>query len=146
MADTKVNTFYRDLEVGKEAEDKVLQLLRKHYPCACAVEKFKGYDIWIPERHEGVEVKVDLTSKKTNNIMIEYEMFNKPSGILSTTAGIWVIYDGDVFMSFKPVNIIKCIFDFKLQHIEMTFKGDFASKKFFFIKKDALYKYGKLLS
>jgi len=141
-----VNTFHRDLERGHTIEEKVLEILRKHFVSACLVGKFKGYDIWIPEIHEGVEVKYDAASAKTNNIMIEYEMFNKPSGILATTANRWIIHDGSVFMSFKPSNIIKCIFDLKLQHIEIVCKGDFTSKKCFLVPKETLFKYGKLLS
>jgi hypothetical protein len=140
-----MNTFYDDLEKGKKVEEQVCLLLRKTYPSASIIHAYKGYDIWIPELGQGVEVKYDPMSNKTGNIVVEYEMFNKPSAIMTTTAFSWVFYDDSVFVSIRPMQIIKCIFDLKLEYREFVGKGDSVSKKAFLVPKDKLFSYGKIL-
>ena len=135
-------TFKDDLAKGLEIEQRVLEIYRKEYPCATLVNAYKGYDIWIPELHYGVEVKYDPMSNKTNNIVVEIEMNGKPSGLMTSTARYWIFYDDDVFLQISMRNIIKCIFVNKLIYTEFTGSGDKNSKKAFLIKKEILYKYG----
>jgi hypothetical protein len=137
-----VNTFKRDLERGVEVERMVLEIIRKKNPCATLVDAFKGYDIWIPELHKSVEVKYDEMSAKTGNICIEIEFNQKASALLTTTADWWVIYDGEKYMRFTPMQIIQCIFMNHLRYAEFIGAGDNKSKKLFLIKKDVLYPYG----
>ena len=137
-----VNTFKRDLERGVEVERMVLEIIRKKNPCATLVDAFKGYDIWIPEMHKSVEVKYDEMSAKTGNICIEIEFNGKASALLTTTADWWVIYDGEKYMRFTPMQIIQCIFMNHLRYSEFIGAGDNKSKKLFLIKKDVLYPYG----
>lgn len=135
--------FKNDLVRGVKAEQKLLERILKVYPSAVLVNAFKGYDIWIPEKHFGIEVKYDPMSNKTNNIVVEFEMNGKPSALMTTTADYWVFFDDVSFKWFKPKEIVRCIFDNKLTHVEFTGNGDTKSKKAFLIKKDMLYKYGK---
>ena len=138
-----MNTFKEDLEVGIAVEQKLINILLKKYPSTTLVNKFKGYDIWIPELHKSIEVKFDEKSKQTGNIVIEIEMYDKPSGLLSTTADYWVFYDGDKFISITPKDIIKCIFLLKLNFVEFVGNGDTVKKKAFLVPKDKLFNYGK---
>lgn len=91
-----VNHFQKDLEIGHKAEIHVLQEIRAIYPAAVQIKvKFSGYDLWIPETSQGVEVKYDYASKRTGNFVFELEANHKPSGIMTSTAHWWVIYDGE---------------------------------------------------
>lgn len=138
--------FNESLDYGINVEKKVLELLKRKYPSATLVDAYKGYDIWIPERHESVEVKADVKSQDTGNIVIEIEMFGKPSGLMCTTADYWVIYDGESFVTIKPMRIIECIFQNKLTYREFVGNGDTHSKKAFLVPKEKLFKYGNILS
>jgi hypothetical protein len=118
-------------------------LIRKKYPSASLIHKYKGYDIWVPELDESVEVKYDPMSNKTGNIVVEIEMFNKPSGLMSTTADYWVFYDDVDFVIMKPMDIVNCIFLNKLIYREFVGTGDTASKKAFLVPKQLLFSCGK---
>jgi len=140
-----INTFKQDLQRGVKVEQLVLRTLQNKYPCATLVSAFKGYDIWIPEIDKAVEVKSDQKSQHTGNIVIEIEMYDKPSGLMATQADYWVFYDGEMFVIMPVKNIFKCIFDCKLQYVEFVGNGDTRSKKAFLVDKNTLFKYGKIL-
>jgi hypothetical protein len=140
------NTFKDDLKRGIDIELQVLNIIQKKYPSASLINKFKGYDIWIPELHKSIEVKSDLKSNYTNNIVIEIEMFGKPSGLMVTKADYWVFYDGNQYVLIQPMEIVRCIFLNKLNYVEFIGNGDTASKKAFLVKKDILFKYGKIIN
>lgn len=137
------DAFLGDLARGKVIEEQVLKIIHKKYPCACIVNGFKGYDIWIPELHKSVEVKYDPMSMKTGNVVIEIEFHNRESALMTTTADWWVIYDDHQYMLFTPKEIVLCIFMNKLSYTTFTGKGDSNDKKAFLIKKDLLFKHGK---
>lgn len=134
-------SFLEDLIEGVEVEKKVLKKIQKKYPSATLINAYKGYDIWIPETNQGIEVKYDPMSKETGNIVIEYEMSGKRSALVTTTADFWVIYDDNVYAWFKPMDIVYCIFENKLVSREFVGDGDTNFKKAFLIKKDMLFKY-----
>ena len=138
-----MSSFKKDLQRGLDVEKLILKILQRYYPSASLVEAYKGYDIWIPERKEGIEVKYDPMSNKTGNIVIEYEMSGRDSALLATEASTWIFYDDHVIMSIKPQQIVKCIFDLKLTYKEFVGAGDRNSKKAFLVPKDELFKYGK---
>jgi hypothetical protein len=138
-------TFQKDLQRGLEIEERVLAILHKKYPCASLINAFKGYDIWIPEIDKAVEVKYDPMSKETGNIVVEIEMYGKPSGLMASQADYWVFYDDEMFVIMPIKNIFKCIFDCKLQYVEFVGNGDTRSKKAFLVDKNTLFKYGKIL-
>jgi hypothetical protein len=137
--------FFNDLARGFDIEEKILYLIRQKYPCASLVHKYKGYDIWIPELHKSMEVKYDPMSNETGNIVIEIEMFNKRSALMTTNADFWAFYDDNVFQIMKPMDIVHCIFINRLQYREFVGNGDTASKKAFLVPKELLFKYGKTL-
>jgi hypothetical protein len=140
-----VQTFKADLERGIQVENMLLDILKRKYPASTLVNAFKGYDIWIPEIHKSIEVKYDQKSNETGNIVVEIEFNGKPSALMTTTADYWVFYDGNVFVTIEPKDIIKCIFMNKLQYVEFVGNGDSKSKKAFLIKKDTLFAYGKVI-
>ena len=142
---TSQSAFSKDLERGIEVEKYVLERIRKKYPCATLINAFKGYDVWIPEIHKSIEVKYDPMSCKTGNIVVEIEMYDKPSGLMSSTADYWVFYDGEMLIIMPIKNIFKCIFESKLQYVEFVGNGDTRSKKAFLVDKNTLFKYGKIL-
>ena len=133
--------FKTALEAGKRVEELVLQSIQKKYPSATIIDKYKGYDIWVPEAGFGIEVKADTMSNQTGNIVIEFEFNGKPSALLTTTAKYWVIYDDHQFIWITPAQIINCIFQNKLTHATFTGNGDKVTKKAFLIKKADLLKY-----
>jgi hypothetical protein len=125
---------------GKQIEQQLLDKLKVKYPSATIIDKYKGYDIWIPEINKSIEVKADEKSNYTGNIVVEIEMYGKPSALMTTTADYWVFYDGK-FWCIMLKEIIQCIFLNKLQHTEFVGNGDTQSKKAFLIKKEFLAKY-----
>ena len=140
-----MNTFHEDLERGKAIESKALKVIHKKYPCASLIDAFKGYDIWIPELHKSVEVKYDPMSNETGNIVIEIEMNNKASALITTTADYWLFYDDNVFVLIKPMSIVNCIFQEKLTFVEFVGNGDSSCKKAFLVPKHLLFQHGKQL-
>ena len=45
-----MTTFQTDLQVGKDVEKKVLEMIQNKYPKAFVIDgKFSPYDIFIPE-------------------------------------------------------------------------------------------------
>lgn len=137
------NTFHKDLSRGLAVEEKYLAILRDKYPSASLIHKYKGYDIWIPEINKSLEIKYDPMSNKTGNIVVEIEMYGKPSGLMATTADYWVFYDDFKFVTITPNNIIRCIFDSKLIYKEFVGTGDFVPKKAFLVNKENLYNYSE---
>jgi len=137
-----MDTFDRDLAVGKKIEEDVLRMIRKKYDCAYIVDGyFKEYDIWIPELNIGVEVKSDKKSKFTGNIVIEIEFNEKPSALSTTTAKFWVIHDGDKYVWFEVEKIKECIKNHNLTPARFIGKGDKHYKLAYLIKKEILYNY-----
>ena len=115
------NTFKEDLLVGQEVEALVLEKIKKKYPKAYSIEGYcKEYDIWIPELNYGIEVKQDAKSNYTGNIVIEIEMFNKPSALITTKAKYWVFYDQKKFViiEVRDINTQKPIAAAKLTIIK----------------------------
>ena len=84
-------------------------------------------------------------SNETGNIVIEIEMFGKPSALLATTANYWAFYDDSNFVIIKPMDIVRCIFLNKLSFVEFVGKGDNQSKKAFLVPKELLFQYGKVI-
>jgi hypothetical protein len=141
-----VTTFKQDLQRGIDVEQKVLSILKKTYPSASLIDKYKGYDIWIPETHKSVEVKYDPMSNTTGNVVIEIWMYEKPSALLTTTADYWVFHDDSIFVSIPPKRIFECIMINELPLRIFTGKGDTVSKKAYLVPKDLLFSYGKIIA
>ena len=137
--------FQESLVVGLELETKVLNMIRKKYPCATLIQAFKGYDIWIPETNEGVEVKRDVKSTETGNLVVEIEMNGKPSALFTTKASWWVFHDGEMFAWIRPLELMKLIMLGNYKWAEFVGNGDTKSKKAYLIPKGEIYKNCALL-
>jgi hypothetical protein len=132
-------SFLDDLLEGVAVEQKVLTKIKEKYPSATLINAYKGYDIWIPETNQGIEVKYDPMSNKTGNIVVEIEMNGKKSALTTTTADYWVFYDDNVFAWFKPMDIVYCIFVNKLRCVDFVGEGDSSSKRAFLVPKNILF-------
>ena len=136
------NSFHEELKKGKVYEKEVLYMIQKKYPKSHEIKGyFKEYDIFVPEKGFGVEVKSDQKSKYTGNIVIEIEFDGKASALSTTKAKYWVIYDGDNYNWFLVDNIHKCISDNKPRAVSFIGNGDTKSKRAYLIQKNTLYKY-----
>ena len=137
--------FKKDLEFGEYYE---MQLL-KHIEHDLSVKKdgkFKDYDIEIYKDDilTTYEVKADRMINKTNNICIEYECFNKPSGISTTKANFWAIFEilpeQDYNLYIIPTEDIKHLIDVR-QYSKFVKGGDFNKSKMFLFNKNLFHKY-----
>ena len=133
-------SFSADLAIGESVEEKFLNVIRNKYPSAVKIpNKFSDYDIFIPEKDLKIEVKYDKKSNETGNIVIEIEMFGKPSGLMATKADLWVFYDDKDFMVISPKDITYFLFVNQHIHKEILGLGDTQKKKAFLVPKDKLF-------
>ena len=134
--------FEQDLVVGIEQEERILKQIQSKYPKAYKIEGYcKEWDLFIPEKNFGIEVKSDKKSQETGNIVIEWEFNGKPSALQTTKAEYWIIFDGEDDVWIKPNRIEDCLIQNRLRYVEFTGRGDRHSKKAFLIKKEILYPY-----
>lgn len=99
-----MRTFKDRLRAGIEVEERVLKLIKVKYPCSTRIEgQFPDYDIWVPELHRSVEVKLDSKSIETNNVCI------KCLDLSRTKADWWVIYNVKRYMWSTPELLKQCI-------------------------------------
>jgi hypothetical protein len=133
------DSFKKDLAVGNLIEEVVLRRIKSKYPCAIRiVSKCSLYDIWIPEIGKSVEVKYDNKSSETKNIIVEVWMYNKPSGLLSSSADYWVFCDKDTFLWITLNKLKELVILSKERWVDLTFKGDTNSKRVYFIKRSLI--------
>ena len=135
-------SFKQDLKIGKKYEEIILNRAKKDYPLAYIQEgKFKYWDINIPEVNISLEVKYDERNQTSGNIAIECECNDKPSGITTTKADFWVLFDkpdgDDVW--FLTEDIRRCIYKHNLHPCTIQGPGDPYEKKVYLIKKEMLY-------
>ena len=132
-------TFKESLDYGTEVEKEILSYLQKSYPSANKIEgKFKPFDIYIPETDTKIEIKTDVKSIETNNYVVEIEMYNKPSGLLSTKADWWILTDKEQMIWIKPLTLLHTIIKHNLKWVTFTGNGDNHPKKAYLIKKELL--------
>ena len=99
--------FKDSLLVGEQKEYLILDFIKKKYPSAYKVEGYcKECDIYVPECNMKIEVKFDKKSNHTGNIVVEIEMFNKPSALFTTKSDYWIFYDGFELMIIRPIDIL----------------------------------------
>lgn len=87
-----MNKFINDLEFGQEYEKKLISIMcMTDYTISDGL--FKDFDIVDNSNKETFyEVKADRMAYKTNNIAIEFQCNNKPSGIETSKANYWAIF------------------------------------------------------
>ena len=127
--------FNEALSRGKQVEQMVLNLIKPTYPEAYIQDGyFKEWDIFIPEKNCGVEVKCDEMSKQTGNLVIEVEFDGKKSALSTTKAEYWVFFDGSQFIWIEPEKLREIILNYPLR--EFIGNGDTKYKKAHLVKKD----------
>ena len=130
-----MSSFKESLESGKQIEESVLSMIKKKYPTAYIIDGYyKYYDIFIPEKNLGVEVKRDEKSKYTGNLVIEVEFNGYPSALSTTRADYWVFYDGESYIWIEPSKLKSIVHNFG-QIREFVGKGDTKPKKAHLIPK-----------
>ena len=82
-------------------------LIARHYEprfghSFVTVGNFPDYDIAFPNGPK-VELKFDKAAESTGNACIEYSYRNKPSGILGTSASLWihVVPSGEKLIAYE---------------------------------------------
>lgn len=137
------NKFLQDLSFGQYYEELFITLIEHDGYKRC---NNKYYDIELLKGDKLVyyEVKCDKMLYRTNNICIEFECYNKDSGITTTKADKYVIFElfpDETFNLYViPVKRIK------QQINEKTYKrvmngGDYKSSKFYLFDKEIFKKY-----
>lgn len=98
--------FAKDLKIGREGEDRVIQVLAEaDLYCVrnSTTQDLQGHDLlfWFHPRERRLEVKYDIYESKSGNVALEYYNPRKrmPSGINATKSDIWVfvLKDGAVW-------------------------------------------------
>lgn len=137
-----VSKFEEDLEVGHNAENKVLKLLQTQYPSARILNGYcKEMDIFVPETVKGYEVKQDFKSEHTGNIVVEVAMYDKPSGLMTSKAYAWVFVTPNQYAFIERDRIKDCIIENNLQYKTFVGNGDTEAKNAYLIKKELLFDY-----
>ena len=141
-----MSSFYESLESGKEIERLVLSTIKKKYPTAYIIEGYyKYYDIFIPEKNIGVEVKRDEKSKYTGNIVVEIEFDGKPSALSTTRADYWVFYDGECYIWIEP-DKLRSICPIFEEIRTFVGKGDTKEKNAYLMPKNIIKEYSCLIT
>ena len=101
--------FDKSLRFGQALEQRLLDRLLVPFRDAVRVfGKDSRCDIKIPELDITIEVKSDITSRDTGNIVVEY-FHNAPSGILKSTADYWMFDTGVEEIWISRQRIVLCI-------------------------------------
>ena len=116
---TDHNDFFDNLDYAQKGEEEVAALLETKFKDF----KLKGFnhdnkcDIVgvVNGREVTIEVKEDVRTKDTGNVVIECESRGQPSGIMTTKADFWVFrihtVDGLLTLLFKTNNVKQAIRD-----------------------------------
>ena len=135
--------FETALIAGQKSEEIVLDIIQKEYPSAFIKSGYhKEYDINIPEASQTVEVKQDFKSQYTGNIVVEIEMYGKPSGLSTTTADWWAIHiSPEELIWITPETIKAMLLIEEFDTVEFIGKGDDTSKIAYLIPKKCFFFY-----
>jgi len=136
-------SFQSDLAYGEQGELFVLKKLHYKYPKAYKVEGYcKEWDLFVPEKNIGVEVKSDRATHKTGNVVIENKYGGAPSGIETTKATWWAYITKDNLYWITPDKIKECIKDNNLQSLDCApLNGDTKRKNLYLIKETLFKQY-----
>lgn len=154
-----MNKFYQDLSIGELGESKVIQYLQskglqfKGTSLTLYPEQMKYFDLVFQGKYNEilVEVKTDKFINDTfdnNNLVIEMSCSNKPSGITTTKADLWVNYFSnktiDNLWMIKVDELRKLITKLKKENIEITSGGDYLRTRLFVIPREKYRSYFKI--
>ena len=134
--------FKEALKVGQQYEKIVLKQIQQKYPKARILVGYnKSGDIYIPEIKKYIEVKSDLKSNYTQNIVVEVAFNGEPSALSTTESWYWVFVDGEYMAWIFPDLIWKCIIENKLRVAQFIGNGDTKFKIAYLIPRRLLYNY-----
>lgn len=137
--------FKESLQEGIKYEIIVLGIIKEKYPSAHKIDGYcKEYDIYIPENDTKIEVKFDKKSLQTGNIVVEIEMFNKPSALFTTKSDYWVFCDGHELMWITPTKIKDVIIWNGLKAVSFVGDGDTHRKRAILVPKDLIRQASKI--
>ena len=141
-----MSNFKESLKDGKKSEEAVLSIIKIKYPTAYIIDGYyKYYDIFIPEKNLGIEVKKDVKSQETGNIVVEIEFNGKPSALSTTRADYWVFDDGECYIWIEPSKLRGIVHNFG-QIREFVGKGDTKSKKAYLMPKTLIKEFASLIT
>ena len=130
-----MSNFKESLKDGQKSEQAILSIIQKKYPTAEMMQGYyKYYDIFVPEKNLCVEVKKDVKSQETGNLVIEVEFNGKPSALSTTGADYWVFDDGESYIWIEPYKLRDIVHHFG-QIREFVGNGDTKPKKAYLIPK-----------
>lgn len=133
-------SFKKDLEFGNEYEKQALNYF-KYKKYKIKEGYYKEYDIKLKLEngtYERIEVKCDRLAHKTNNIVIEYEYNDKPSGISTTKADKWIYFIHNTNKVFIiPTNDLKNI----IKNCKIVNGGDNKLSKMYLVNINLLTKF-----
>ena len=137
--------FKDSLLVGEQKEYLILDFIKRKYPNAYKVEGYcKECDIYVPECDMKIEIKFDKKSNHTGNLVVEIEMFNKPSALFTTQSDYWIFYDGFELMIIRPIDIKDVIIWNGLKAVTFIGIGDTQSKRAILVPKELIRNKSKI--
>ena len=136
-------SFHSDLAFGEKGERLVLKKVQIKYPKAYKIEGFcKEWDIFVPEKGIGIEVKSDRASHRTGNVVIEDSYGGRPSGIETTKATWWAYITKCHLYWITPDKIKECIKDNNIESLDCApLSGDTKRKSLYLIKEKVFKNY-----
>jgi len=145
---TDHNDFYDNLDFAQKGEEEVAELLSK---------KFKDFKLnrfnndnqcdivaSIGDKTVTIEVKEDVRTKDTGNVVIECESRGKPSGIMTSKADFWVFRihtnEGLLNLLYKIKDLKQAIRDRRFHNKRQMTHTD-SNNVLYFFRLDALREY-----
>jgi len=139
------NNFSKDLKFGEFYELKLLEHI-KHKSYIKPPGNFKDYDIEILKNNgtkSTYEVKADRKIIYSGNICIEYMCKNKHSGISTSKAKYWAIFElkDETYTLYKiPTKILHNYIGDKKYFKDLS-GGDYNNAKLYLFKKELFKDY-----
>ena len=96
-------------------------------------QTYKEWDIFIPSKNMGVEIKSDKMSQSTGNIVVEINFNNKPSALSTTKSKYWIFDTGLKSITVEVNDLKNLVKQFKTRHF--TARGDTKQKEAYLIKQ-----------
>ena len=137
-----MSEFKTSLDIGKIRELMLVDFFRAqgHKPIPIP-GKFTGFDFFLANTKEGYEVKQDWKAHYSGNLVVEIEMYGKPSGLMGTTADWWIFDTKSEFIFISPRKLKDLIVEKNPPLRIFTGKGDTQPKKAYLIPVETIKKY-----
>jgi len=137
-----MSEFKTSLDIGKIRELMLVNFFRAqgHKPIPIP-GKFTGFDFFLANTKEGYEVKQDWKAHYSGNLVVEVEMYGKPSGLMGTTADWWIFDTKTEFIFITPRKLKDLIVSLNPPLRQFTGKGDTQPKKAYLIPVETIKKY-----